>query len=231
MANGKFSNGKRSNLKPVALLLAIALLVGTAVGGTLAWLTDKTDSVKNTFTVGNIDIELNETKDDFKMIPGYTIEKDPKVTVKAGSEKSWVFVDIDEGNNLDKYITYVVGSGWTQLEKNDKDKDIKDQLIFYREQPALTGDDAVDAVYSVIGYMNGDTFAPDKVQVKETVTKADMDALLKKDAEGNVDMENGKPVYDADKLPTLTFTAYAVQYNESNNDPFTPAEAWAKVAS
>ena len=41
-------NMKRS----VALLVAIALLIGCAAGGTMAWLTMKTQDVVNTFTVG-----------------------------------------------------------------------------------------------------------------------------------------------------------------------------------
>ena len=170
MANGKFSNGKRSNLKPVALLLAIALLVGTAVGGTLAWLTDNSGPVKNTFTVGNVDIELDETTgEEYKMIPGFTIDKNPKVTVKVDSEKCYVFVDVDESANLDQYIIYAMEPGWIPLEKDAEGNDIKDQLIFYRVQEALT---------------------------------------------------------DATR-PTLTFNAYAVQYNKSNTESFTPAEAWA----
>jgi len=31
--------------------------------------------------------------------------------------------------------------------------------------------------------------------------------------------------------PTLTFTAYAVQYYKTNNTPFTVAEAWAKATN
>ena len=225
MANGKFSNGKRSNLKPVALLLAIALLVGTAVGGTLAWLTDKTNEVKNVFTVGNIDIELNETKDDFKMIPGYTIEKDPKVTVKAGSEKCYVFVDVDESASLNDYITYVMEPGWTLLEKDAEGKDIKDQLIFYRVQEALTDDGAVNAVYSVIGNKGAKgegTFVADVVLVKDTVKKEMMDSF---------DANKDGVLSDAEKatLPTLTFTAYAVQFYKSNGVEFGAAAAWAEA--
>ena len=47
--------------KALALVLAVVLLVGAAIGGTVAWLTDKTGDVVNTFTVGNIDIELAES--------------------------------------------------------------------------------------------------------------------------------------------------------------------------
>ena len=60
--------------KSIALVLALVLVVGGVVGGTIAWLTDETEEIKNTFTVGNIDIELAETTTNYKMIPGETIE-------------------------------------------------------------------------------------------------------------------------------------------------------------
>ncbi|MBS6457766.1 MAG: hypothetical protein KH544_07255 [Firmicutes bacterium] len=55
----------------------------------MAYLTSKTQVITNTFTVGNINIELTETKPEnqqAKIIPGVDIVKDPKVTVKANSE-------------------------------------------------------------------------------------------------------------------------------------------------
>ena len=72
--------------KTLALVLALTLLVAGVVGGTLAWLTDQTAEVKNTFTVGDINIGLTETTADYKMVPGNTIAKNPTVTVKADSE-------------------------------------------------------------------------------------------------------------------------------------------------
>lgn len=72
--------------RTMALLAAMLLIVGVVIGSTLAWLTAKTETVTNTFTTSDINIELKETKGtktdnthySFKMIPGYTIEKDPE---------------------------------------------------------------------------------------------------------------------------------------------------------
>ena len=197
MANGKFSNGKRTNLKPVALLLAIALLVGTAVGGTLAWLTDKTDEVTNTFTVGNIDIDLTETKEPYKMIPGHTLHKDPKVTVMAGSEDCWIFVEVEESDNLKDYITYVVDpNNWKQLDGVDG--------VYYTYAKDITANRDIKVLLN------------EQVLVKDTVTKQMMDALL---------------AGSKAERPTLTFTAYAVQYYKTNGTPFEAAEAWATANS
>ena len=63
--------------KTIALVLACVICVGIGIGGTLAWLTATTDDVTNTFTTSDINITLAETKTDFKMVPGCTIEKDP----------------------------------------------------------------------------------------------------------------------------------------------------------
>ena len=53
---------KNSKLRRVLLLLACAvMLVSLSVGATLAYLTGK-DEVVNTFTVGNVQIKLDEAK-------------------------------------------------------------------------------------------------------------------------------------------------------------------------
>ena len=138
----------------VALVLVVALV---SVGGTIAWLTAETAPVTNTFTVGDINIELAETTTNYKMVPGNTIAKDPKVTVKAGSEACWLFVKVVESNTLGTYIDYDMASGWTALSGVDG--------VYYREVAAS----AADQTFSVL--------ADNKVTVYDTVTKAQMDAL------------------------------------------------------
>ena len=106
--------------RTMALLAAVLLVVGVAIGGTLAWLTAQSDTVVNTFTTSDIEIELKEdigktSNYQFKMIPGYTIDKDPKVTVKAGSEACFLFVKLTKSANFDTYMTYKMADGWTEL--------------------------------------------------------------------------------------------------------------------
>ena len=89
MKQGKYAapvrrRRRRNTLKPMLIAMAVVLLLGCVTGGTLAWLTDKTDEVINTFTTSDINITLTETDAvnnaaSFKMIPGYTITKAPKV--------------------------------------------------------------------------------------------------------------------------------------------------------
>lgn len=211
MNRGKYAaprrRRRRSTLKPLLVAMAVVLLIGCIAGGTLAWLTDTTNNVVNTFTTSDINIELAETKKDFKMIPGYTIEKDPKVTVKAGSEACLVFVKIDKANNLDYYIDYAVADGWTELGATNYPG------VYYREVPAGNA----DQTFNVIGYnkavTNGKEFVPNKVLVKGTVTKGDMEKII----DGTVNK------------PTLTFKAYAIQLNKNNTEKFTPVDAYEQV--
>lgn len=137
--------------KTLALVLALTLLVAGVVGGTLAWLTDQTAEVKNTFTVGDINIGLTETTADYKMVPGNTIAKDPTVTVKANSEACWLFVKVTESTDLKDFITYAIAEGWTALPGVDG--------VYYREVPAS----AADQTFSVL--------AGDAVTVNTTVTR------------------------------------------------------------
>ena len=196
------------NKKFLAMALALVLLIGGVVSGSLAWLTDKTDAVENTFTQSNIDIELNETKPEeytAKMIPGWTIEKDPYVIVKANSEKCYVFVDIDESANFDEYMTYSVDLGWTQLEVDKDGKDISAELIYYREVDFSATD--TEELYILDG---------NKVTVNTAVNKDMMDALA-----------NGTTT-----KPTLEFTAYAVQYWTAKDTTWaSPAAAWAEASN
>lgn len=171
-------------------VVAVALVACFAIGGTLAWLTDKTDPKVNTFTVGDIDIDLTETTSNYKMIPGYTIAKDPKVSVTADSEDCYLFVKVEESANFDSFMTYVMATGWEKLDGEDG--------VYYR----VVNSDTPREFY---------VLADNQVTVKGEVTKEMLNALTE------------------EAYPTLTFTAYAVQYMKDNDTPFTAAEAWAQV--
>ena len=87
--------------KLLAASLVIALLAIAVVGGSLAWLQDS-KAVTNTFTVGQVKIDLTEPgwSDNAKLVPGAVIAKDPTVTVKANSEKCKVYVKVEVPANL-----------------------------------------------------------------------------------------------------------------------------------
>lgn len=210
---------KRSGKKIVAMVLAVVLLIGVGVGGTLAWLSATSGTVTNTFTVGDVNIELKEhdlvdgalTTDEvteentYKIVPGDTQPKDPFVRVEANSEDSWIFVQVQEVNNTvtgnenaSKYVTWEIADGWTQLG---------------------TTENGVSTYYRTANYTT----------VSENVTYY----VLK----GNEDSVNGIVIYDSDLTkanldtvtdntkPQLIFKAFAVQ-NEAGTDA---AAAWNQI--
>ncbi len=122
--------------KAFAALLAVTLLVGSAIGGTLAWLTSKSDSLVNTFTIGNVAITLEETTgNDYKVTPGVPVAKDPKVTVDSTSEDCWLFVKITEdGNAWNNGLSYTPESGWKKL------GGVK-EIVYYRDITGATDKD------------------------------------------------------------------------------------------
>ena len=108
-------------MKKFKALLVVAcalLLVAASVFGTMAYLMS-TDTVTNTFTVGKVEIKLDEAKanpdgslvanaervkaNEYKLLPGHTYNKDPMVTVLNGSEPSYVkmTVTFSKANELD----------------------------------------------------------------------------------------------------------------------------------
>lgn len=133
-------------------LLVCSIVLCTAVGGTIAWLTDKTESVVNTFTFGDINITLEETTgQDYKMVPGNEITKDPTVTVKKDSEACWLFVKVVQSDNFSDFMTYEIAEGWSPLTGVSG--------VYYREVEATTADTTFKILKN------------DQVLVKETVTK------------------------------------------------------------
>lgn len=108
--------------KKLTTVLAIVLVVALSVAGTYAYLTSKTATIKNTFTVGKVNIDLTETTGtEYQLIPGKVHEKNPIVTVKGGSEKCYLFVKFDEIGSPATYLDYtslLAAPAWTQGDGN-----------------------------------------------------------------------------------------------------------------
>lgn len=157
----KYETRKRRSIssRTFIMLLAVTLLIGCAIGGTVAWLTDKTTAVTNTFTYGDINITLAETTGtDYKIIPGKDINKDPKVTVKANSEACWLFVKVEEkGTFVANKVTYSIADGWTKGDGTNIPEN-----VYYREVDAVTAD-------TDFAVLEGN-----KVTVSDTLTKEDI---------------------------------------------------------
>ena len=168
--------------KALAVLVAVVLLIGCVVGGTVAWLVAKSDPIENVFTVGDINVSLSETRvTNYHIVPGVNIAKDPKAQVKAGSENCYLFVKVDEenwptfkeANSETKKVSYTLADGWTALPNVTG--------VYYREVNAVSAD------------TNFEVLEGNKVTVSENLTKAEVNSI------------------SAGIQPKLTFTAYAVQ--------------------
>lgn len=204
--------------KTMGLLIALVLVLTCAVGGTLAWLTTQTGEVVNTFTVGDINIELYETENDkevmsknYKMVPGTKLDKDPTVEVEKGSEPCWVFVEVKEANGVveytkadgttatttfDSFLEYKMASDWVKLGDNYPG------IYYYKEVVNV-----LDAENNkIIPVLKDNT-----ITVNGTVTKEMLDA-----------------VPDSAK-PTLSFVAYASQA-ANDTAQFTAEQAWNNIS-
>jgi len=161
---------KRRNFL-LGCICVIAAAVVTVMG-TLAFLTDR-DSVKNTFTVGNIDITVDESavnsegkpvdgaqrvqSNEYHLLPGCRYTKDPTVTVEANSEEAYVRMILTVHNAsavqavLDKYQLgdfAVLIDGWnaeTWL-YHGFEADAAENVIsfeFRYKEPVAAGEEAV----------------------------------------------------------------------------------------
>lgn len=209
--------------KAMLMTLCAIILVVATVFGTMAYLTS-TDEVVNTFTVGNVAIKLDEAKvnpdgsrvegadrvkeNSYKLLPGHTYNKDPMVTLLAGSETSYVkmTVTVNKANELDA-IFAPNGADLTSIfngydsanwiaKGNTKDATANTRTyeFWYKEAvDAPTADVALDALF-------------DSITVPGTITKEQLDTI---------------------KGMTITVNAYAIQA-----DGFANADAaWAEFSA
>lgn len=216
--------------RTVAVLCAVAAVLGVIIGGTMAYLQHGA-SVVNTFTAGNITIALSETKDgelvkardDYVLVPGAELNKDPRVAVKQGSESCYLFVEVTEANWKDEPVQYTIADGWTPV-PNSKN-------VYYREfnksEPGVElmknadkdekGNSFDGYLYPILALATEEGKISNVVKVSENLTKSEMEAYGKKPAD----------------FPQLTFQAYAIQrdwltnnYDEAIEDI---ATIWALV--
>lgn len=189
----------KTKTKALLMSLCAVLLVAASVLGTMAYLTDSKD-VKNTFTVGNVAIKLDEakvdengtqvvdkdgnpvarvTENEYKLLPGHTYTKDPIIHVDANSEDCYLFVKVDN------QITAIEADGNTTV----------------AAQMAAKGWKAVEDKDGIYVYV-GTTAAPVAVKANDNVTVFEQLVIA-----GTVDGDTLKNYENK----TITVTAYAVQ--------------------
>ena len=185
--------------KKITMVVSLLLVMALSIGGTLAYLTDKTTAVTNTFTVGKVDIELAEPAGEeidysYPIVPGDTYAKDPTITVAKDSEKSYVFVTIVEAANTitvddeeQAIVEWAIAAGWTEIEADGA-------KVYYQivEKPTT------DAGTSLQVFAGDTEYTTGKVSINENLTM------------------------EVTAQPTITIQAAAIQF--ANIDDVT--EAW-----
>jgi hypothetical protein len=189
----------KTTKKALLLALCAVLLVVSTVFATLAYLTSETQVVRNTFTVGEIEITLDEAKVDlygkvvagadrvfeneYKLIPGHKYVKDPTIHVAKGSEECYLFVKVVNG-----------------ISAIEADTTIADQMAA-KGWVALTG---VENVYYLNKKIDASAAAVDVPVFAEFIVKGNAvvsNYVTAKDESGDV----------ADDAIVIDVTAYAVQ--------------------
>lgn len=202
--------------KKLMTVLALVLVIAMSVAGTYAYLTSK-DTVVNTFTVGNVQIKLDEAKanpdgslvdgadrvkaNSYKLLPGHEYNKDPMVTVLKGSESSYVKMTVTftkaaaldaifapNGADMTSIFNGYNSTNW-ELKNVTKDteKDTRTYEFWYKETVA-----APDADVALDALF-------DSITVPGNLTNAQLDSI---------------------KGMTITVNAYAIQA-----DGFSTADA------
>ena len=212
MKRGSHSKSRLS--KGMLLMLALVLVVGVSVGGTLAWLTAKSDKVENTFTSAALfetpetdftlweheakdededgRYVLNETEvqaNEYDILPGVAIPKDPTVDIVGLQEHAYLYITVE--GTLPTGMTYEI------------DPDNWDELPGYDGVYVYCGEYAPD---NVIKPSVNDTFTVNILKDKEITVAGDFAG------------SNG--------ASTLSFMAYMVQATGNGENA---AAAWANT--
>lgn len=166
--------------KVVALALCAVMLVVGSVAGTLAYLQD-TAEVTNTFTVGSVDITLDEAKveangkapagaervtaNSYKLMPGSTYDKDPQIHVADDSQDCYLYVKVTNaiegieaaGNTI---AVQMAANGWTKIDGTDVYK--------YREVVSGGADVTVFKTFTINGSVTNNQLAAYATETDKT---------------------------------------------------------------
>jgi len=169
------------NMKKIAVLaLSLTMVAAIAITGTIAYFTDN-DTKTNTFTYGNVDIELDEYCPETELIPGEENALDKVVYVKnTGSEDAYMWIELWIPEMIDVYGDPAANNLHFNPFNTYKDKD--DNLVLCRQAFANA---------------NGYTLVAETVEVE----------LDPKEIDGV--MYNGYREYIADDTPKATGEATA----------------------
>lgn len=110
-------SARRHGGRPLALLLALILVVGAAAGGTVAWLTQTTQTENNNFSYGTVSCAINESfNGTTKSNVTVTNTGNTPAYIRAACIVNWVDAQGNIAANVPADYTYslsIPGAGWT----------------------------------------------------------------------------------------------------------------------
>lgn len=140
---------KKSGKKVISAIGVISIIAAASIG-TIAYFTDS-DTATNTFTVGSVNVTLDEakvnevgepvegttrvTENTYHLLPGEEYTKDPTLHIEAGSADCYVYVTVDnqvadiekaesDGDSYRNIAGQMENHGWKLL-KNSSDETVK----------------------------------------------------------------------------------------------------------
>ena len=207
--------------KLIVWLLVVILTASTAIGGTLAYLTDR-DSEANVFTVGDVNIDLNE---DFSqgstLVPGITIEKKPTIT-NIGPNKAWVWSTVAVPAKLDSVIDFSgEGAGWGTWMKDTTTTTINNEdyvLYTILHTEALDVGSVTNALFSNVALSPSVDIDPDGNW--HTVVNGATTDLGWDNADGNPVIYVSAYAIQAEGFGTVedAYTAYNTQWGDNGSE-------------
>lgn len=199
------------------MVLALVMSMAMATTGTLAYLTDR-DSEANVFTMGNVEIDLNEEFDPegAELIPGVNIEKKPTIT-NTGKNDAWVWATIAIPSKLDSSDASknIVHFNFTEASVADGLWQWTDDNGYMVEIGKKIDD--TDILYNVYTVLYETPLKPGETTAEPVISKVYMDYHIDIDTKGDVyHVENGVvdgPFWnvETDGKPVIYVSAYAIQ--------------------
>ena len=210
--------------KKYLLFIFCAVLISfIAIGVTTAYLTSTDDNV-NVFTVGKVSITLDETEVDelgnkisdkrvndnkYHLMPGYTYTKDPTVTIKKGSNDSYIRILITMNKNIELKAIYGEdftpndiysnwGENWEYIDKKITEENVYEYEYRYKNVVnGLDGDKKLEPLFEKFTI-------PGKTTISELESLKDLKVKIKAQAIQASGFENAEEAWDS----------FVTQYNE-----------------
>lgn len=181
----------------ITMVITLVLVAAIGAGATVAFLTDKTNTLTNTFTFGKVEMELFEHNEDGtenfegiryeNMYPGQTVSKDPTARVKADSVDCYVFIKVTGIDALES-VGFTVGKIDSSVWEKQGDKNGKK-----------------DGVYRYVGTKADDNYAAG------VVLRSDKDVTLPALFETVQYNDNEEGAAEGIEIPSIDLVGCAVQ--------------------